>query len=143
MSEEALKVVQNNGKYYLTEEGLYLRMYGGSRAPSLLSRYATDYVIHKEAVRQLYIDRVGNFLFEQKKAVFPAVPFFVGSYKFSKVKTAVEFVKELEYFHFSEMNIHWNDFEGKVVDYCTKMEYILNIQIYGIRMKRPSEMLGT
>ena len=51
LSEEALEVVQNNGNYYLTEEGLYLRMYGGSRAPSLLPKYATDYVIHKEAVR--------------------------------------------------------------------------------------------
>ena len=86
MSDEALEVVQNNWNYYLTEEGLYLRMYSGSKAPSLLPRYATDYVIHKEAVRQLYIDGVGNFLFEQKKAVYPAVPFFVGSYKFSKVK---------------------------------------------------------
>ena len=46
MSEEALEVVQNNGNYYLTEEGLYLRMYGGSRAPSLLPKYATNYVIH-------------------------------------------------------------------------------------------------
>ena len=64
MLEEALKVVQNNENYYLTEEGLYLRMYGGSRAPSLLPRNAIDYVIHKEVVRQLYIDGVVNFLFE-------------------------------------------------------------------------------
>ena len=64
ISEESMKVVQNNGNYYLIGEGLYLRMYGGSRAPSLLPRYATDYVIHKEVVRQLYIDGVGNFLFE-------------------------------------------------------------------------------
>ena len=47
MSEEALKVVQDNGHYYLTGEGLYLRMFGGSRAPSLMPKYATDYVIHK------------------------------------------------------------------------------------------------
>ena len=51
MSEEALKVVQDNGHYYLTEEGLYLRMFSGSRAPSLMQKYATDYVIHKEVVR--------------------------------------------------------------------------------------------
>ena len=51
MSEEALKVVQEHESYYLTEEGLYLRMYGGSRAPSLLPKYATDYVVHKEAMR--------------------------------------------------------------------------------------------
>ena len=94
-------------------------MYGGSRAPSLLPKYATNYVIHKEAVRQLYIDGIGNFLFEKKKAVYPTVHFFVGSYKFSKVKTAAEFVKEFEYFHFGEMNFHRNDSEDKVADYCT------------------------
>ena len=54
MSEEALKVIQEFGSYYLTKDGLYLRMYGGSRAPSLLPRYATDYVLHKEVVRKLY-----------------------------------------------------------------------------------------
>ena len=51
MYGEALKVMQDNGHYYLTEEGLYLRMFGGSRAPSLLPKYATYYVIHKEVVR--------------------------------------------------------------------------------------------
>ena len=64
MSEDALKVVQDNGHYYLTKESLYLRMFGGSKAPSLLPKYTTDYVIHKKVVRQLYIDGVGNFLFE-------------------------------------------------------------------------------
>ena len=88
MSEEALIVVQEHGSYYLTEEGLYLRMYGDSRVPSLLPKYVTDYVIHKEVVRQLYIDGIGNFLFEQKKEVYPVMPFFFGSYKFSKVKNA-------------------------------------------------------
>ena len=48
------------------------------------------------------------------------MPSFVGSYKFSRVKNASEFVKELEYFHFGEMNFHKNDSEGKVVDYCTE-----------------------
>ena len=96
-------------------------MYGGSRSPSLLPRYATDYVLHKEAIRKLYIDGVGNFLFEQKKVVYPAVPFFVGSYKFSRVKTAVEFVQELEHFHFGEMNFHTNDSKDRVVDYCKEV----------------------
>ena len=58
MLDEALEVVQRNINYYLTEEGLYLRMYGGLRAPSLLPKYATDYVIQKEAVRYLYIDGI-------------------------------------------------------------------------------------
>ena len=67
----------------------------------------------------MYIDGVANFLFEQKKAVYLAVPFFIGSYKFSKVKIATEFVKELQYFHFSEIIFHRNDAEKKFVEYCT------------------------
>ena len=86
MSEEAFKVIEEHGSYYLTEEGMYIRMYGCSRAPSLLPKYATDYVLHKEAVRQVYIDGVGSFLFEHKKVAYPAIPFWMGIYKFSKVK---------------------------------------------------------
>ena len=51
MSEEAFKVIEEYEEYYLTEEGLYIRMYGGSRAPYLLPKYATNYVLHKEEVR--------------------------------------------------------------------------------------------
>ena len=48
------------------------------------------------------------------------MPFFVGSYKFSRVKNESKFVKELEYFHFGEINFHRNESEGKVADYCTE-----------------------
>ena len=51
MSEEAFKVIQEFGDYYLMEDGIYVRMHGGSRSPSLLPKYATDYVLHKDAVR--------------------------------------------------------------------------------------------
>ena len=64
MFEEALKAVEDNDHYYLIEEGLYLKMFGGTRAPSLLPRYTTDYVVHREVVIKLYIDGIGNFLFD-------------------------------------------------------------------------------
>ena len=93
-------------------------MFSGTRAPSLLPRYAMDYVVHKEVVRQLYIDGIGNFLFYQKKVVYPPLLFCVGSYKFSKVKSAPDFEKELEHFHFGEISFHRNDSENKVANYC-------------------------
>ena len=96
-------------------------MFGGSKDPSLLPRYAMDYVINKEVVRYLYIDIVGNFLFEQKKAVYPLVPFYVRSYNFSRVKTATKFMKELEYFHFGEIIYHRNDSEKNMAEYCAKV----------------------
>ena len=64
MSKEAFKVIEEYGSYYLTDKGMSIKMYGGSRAPSLLPKYATDYLLHKEAVRQVYLDGVGRFLFE-------------------------------------------------------------------------------
>ena len=86
MFEEAFKVIEEHGSYYLPEEGMYIRMYGGSREPSLLPKYATDYALHKEAVRKVYLDGVGSFLFEHKKEAYLSIPFWLGSYKFSKVK---------------------------------------------------------
>ena len=92
MSEEAFKFIEEHGSYYLTEEGMYIRMYGFSREPSLLPQYAIDYVVHKEALRQVYLDGVGSFLFEHKKAAYPAIHFWIGNYKFTNIKRAAEFV---------------------------------------------------
>ena len=51
------------GDYFFSEEGTCLRMYGGTKSPSLLPKYATDYIVHKEAIRQLFLDGFGSFLF--------------------------------------------------------------------------------
>ena len=98
-----------------------MRMYGGSKSPSLMPIYSTDYVVHKEVVRQLFINRVGNFLFDMKKIAFSPLPFCMGSYKFTKVKGSSEFVKYLENFHFGEKSFHRNDSHGKVAEHCTIM----------------------
>ena len=66
-------------------------MYGGSKAPSLLPKYVTDYVVQKEVVRQVLINGVGNFVYDMKKEAFPPLPFYIGSYKFTKLKGAMSF----------------------------------------------------
>ena len=68
-------------------------MYGGTKAPLLLPMYVIDYIAHKEAFRKVFLDGFRNYLFDIKKAAFLAVPFYVGSYKFNKVKNSPEFVK--------------------------------------------------
>ena len=103
-------------------------MYGGTKASLFLPKYVTDYIVHKEAVRQVFLDGFGNPLFDLKKVVFPIVPFYVGSYKFNKVKGAPNFVKELQIFHFIEMSFYQNDFQGKVeahkVAHKVNFEYV-------------------
>ena len=94
-----------------------MRMYGCSKAPSLLPKYATDYVVHKEAIRQVFLDGIGIFLFEHKNTTYPPLPFKLGSYKFTRVKKADEFVEELGKFHFGEINFHRNDSRNKVAEH--------------------------
>ena len=113
-----MQVIQDYVDYYLTEHGMYFRMFGGSREPSLLPKYATDYIVHKEVVRQVFLDGIGSFLFEHKKTAYPPLPFKLGIYKFTKVKKADEFVEELEIFHFGEMPFCRNDTQGKVAEHC-------------------------
>ena len=78
MFEEALKVIEEYANYYLTDEGMYIRMYGCSRAPALLPKYATDFVVHKEAVWQVFLDGIGIFFSEHKKETYPPIPFQTG-----------------------------------------------------------------
>ena len=112
--EGALESIKEYGDYFFTKDDTYLRMYGGTKAPSLLRKYATDYIVLNEVVRQVFLDGFGNHLFDIKKVVFPPVPFYVGNYKFNGVKSAPDFVKELEIFHFREVRFHGNDSQGKV-----------------------------
>ena len=80
--------------------------------------YSTYYVVHKVIVRKLYIYKFRKFLFNMKKVVYPPLPFCIGSYKFSKIKSALEFVRELKSFHFREKHFHRNDSSEKVSKYC-------------------------
>ena len=66
----------------------------------------------------MFLDGIGSFLFEHKKTTYPPLPFRLGSYKFTRVKKADEFVEELEKFHFGEMAFRRNDTHGKVAGHC-------------------------
>ena len=72
-----------------------MRMYGGTKAPSLLPKYATNYIVHKEAVKQHFLDGFRSYWFDLKLVFSPPILFYVGRYNFYKVKSAPEFVKEL------------------------------------------------
>ena len=50
--------------------------------------------------------------------MYPPLSFYIGSYKFYKVKSASELVKELEYFHFWEISFHKNGLEKNIANHC-------------------------
>ena len=69
----------------------------------------------------MYIDGLMNFLFDMKKLIYPPLPFCIGSYQFTKVKSAPDFVRELESFHFMERSFRRNDTWDKVSKYCASV----------------------
>ena len=88
-------------------------------------------------MRQLFLDGFGSYLFDLKRVVFPPLSFYVGGYKFSKVKSAPEFMKELKVFHFGEKSFHGNDSQGKVVAHWA----LLNVNFeYANHVHKDEEM---
>ena len=79
LSKNAMEFISEYGEYYFSQEGTYIRMYGCSQAPSFFPRYATDYVVHMEVVRQVFINRIGSYLHDHKKESFPPLHFYIGS----------------------------------------------------------------
>ena len=65
----------------------------------------------------MYIDGFRKFLLDMNKVVYPPLPFCIGHYNFTKVKSAPNFVRELENFHFREKIFHKNDAWDKVSKY--------------------------
>ena len=103
------------GTIFFSEEGTYLSMYGGTISSSLLPKYSIDYIVHKEAARQLFLDGFTNFLFDMNKVVYPPMLPCINGYKLSKVKSVPDFVKNLENFHFGEKSFHMNDFKARLL----------------------------
>ena len=66
----------------------------------------------------MYIDGFQKFLLDMNKVVYPPLPFCIGHYNFTKVKSALDFVRELENFHFMEKSFRRNDVWDKVSKYC-------------------------
>ena len=78
LSEGYLESFREYGDYFFIEEGTYFKMYGGTKAPLLLLEYATDYIAHKEAVRQLFLNGFGSHLFDLKKVFLPTLTLICG-----------------------------------------------------------------
>ena len=121
-SENATVVISEYGDYYFSQEGTYIRMHGCSQVPSLLPRYATNFVVHKEAVRKVFINGIGNYLHDHKKASFPLLPFCIGAYKLSRVKGVEDFMKDLVVFHFGEKSFVRNDSKWKAIEHCASLD---------------------
>ena len=115
-----MQVIEEHADYFLTKNGMYFRMFGGSKTPLLLPKYATDYIVHKEVGKQVFIDGIGHFLFQHKKTTYPLLPFKLGSYQFTRVKQATEFTEELGKFHFGEMTFKRNDTHERMAEHCRK-----------------------
>jgi len=66
----------------------YIRIYGATKAPPLLQIFFPDKLVLQEVSYQTMIHKVGENLYEEKKAIWPLLPLWIGSYSFSTTKHA-------------------------------------------------------
>jgi hypothetical protein len=86
MTNKALAIIRRIGDWYLMEHGTYIRIYGAMKAPHLLPRYVPDKLVLQEVAYQTVINRVREILYRDKKAIWPPLPLWIGTYSFENTK---------------------------------------------------------
>jgi hypothetical protein len=101
----------------------YLRIYGATKAPHFLPKFIPDKLVLQEISYQTVVHGVGATLYRDKKAIWPPLPLWVGSYSFKDVKEAQDEVDILTSFHFRE-EIFWrHDPLNIVKEHCISHRY--------------------
>jgi hypothetical protein len=90
------------------EHDTYIRIYRATKAPHLLPRFVPDKLVLQEVAYQTVINGVGEFLYQDKKSIWPLLPLWIGSYSFATTKQAQDEV-DIHYYHISSEK---NDSEG-------------------------------
>jgi hypothetical protein len=88
MIDKAQAIVKRIGDWYLLEYGTYLRIYRATKAPHFLPNFIPDKLVLQEIAYQTIVHGVGATLYRDKKAIWPPLPLWVGSYSFEYVKEA-------------------------------------------------------
>jgi hypothetical protein len=85
---------------------MYIRVYGTMKSPHILPKFVLDKLVLQEISYQTMIHGVGACLYRDKKAIWPPLPLWVGSYSFKEIKESQAEVNTLASFHFGEERHH-------------------------------------
>jgi hypothetical protein len=86
MTDKELVVIKRIKDWYLMEHDMYIRVYRAMKSPHLLPWFVPEKLVLQEVAYQMVINGVGGILYQDKKAIWPPLPLYIGSYSFTNTK---------------------------------------------------------
>ena len=97
------------GNWYMTFDGVYIRMIGSTKAPHWLPHFISDKLLLQMIALQTCINGVSASLLKAKKGHWPPFPFYIGMCKIENVKQTKYEANVLSSFKFREVNSQIHD----------------------------------
>ena len=86
LSLEGKNIVQAYGYWYMTSDGVYMRISGSNKAPQWLPHFVPYTLLLQEIAYQTYVNGLASSLHKAKKVLWPPFPLSVGVYKIENFK---------------------------------------------------------
>ena len=96
--------MEKYGDWYMTPDGVYIRMIGSTKAPHWLPHFIMDKLLLQGITYQTSINGVFTSLLKEKKGPWPPFPFSTRMCKIENVKQEKDEVNVLSSSKFREVN---------------------------------------
>ena len=74
LSLEGKKIVKEYGDWYMTPDGMYIRIVGSTKPPHWLPHFVPDTLLLQEITYQTYVNVMATSLHQNKKGLWPPFP---------------------------------------------------------------------
>ena len=101
----------------MTPNGVYIRIFGSTRAPHWLLHFVPDTLLLQEIAYQTYVNGVVDYLHRNNKGLWPLFPLLIKVCKIENFKQAKDEVGILTSLNFREVSFRRHDPQGKLKEH--------------------------
>ena len=86
LSPKGENIVKEYGDWYMTPDGVYIRISGSTKPPHWLHHFVLDTLSLQEIAYQIYLNGVASSLHKAKKGLWPPFPLSMGVHRIENFK---------------------------------------------------------
>jgi hypothetical protein len=124
LSPKGKKIVKECGDWYMTLDGVYIRIVDSTKPLHWFPHLVPDSFILQEISYQTHVNGVASSLHRNKKGLWPPFPLITQVCKIDNFKQAKEEVGVLSSYKFKEVTFIRHDPHGKLKEHLKKVGFI-------------------
>ena len=124
LSPEGQKIVKEYGEWYMTPNGVYIRILCSIKAPHRLPHCVPDTLLLQEIAYQTYVNGVAASLHRKKRGLWPPFHLSTKVFKIENFKQVKDEVGILTSFKFKEVSFQRHDPQGKLKGHLQHVGFI-------------------